>query len=66
MGLVYWSVVIHPCLSFIMVTSKKCTSESLMSDVKFTVLWMLFRSHMMESNIYSYTIISDALMYIPY
>ena len=53
MRLVYRSVVIHPCLSFMIVTSKKCTSELLMSDVNFMVLWMLFRSHMEESNIFT-------------
>ena len=49
MGLVYRSIIIHPWLSFMLVTPKKCTSESLMSDMNFMVLWMLFRSHMKES-----------------
>ena len=50
MSLVYRSVVIHPWLSFMMMTSKKCTSELLMSDVNVMLLWILFRSHRKESN----------------
>ena len=50
MGFVYRSVNIVPFVSFVILTSRKFTDDSLMSAVNLTVLWNEFKASEKEYN----------------